>query len=91
VAIGLLLESKLSVELSSLTQAAFLSIETRIKSSYALQIPDDIEGLWALMQQDKKNDNGEVRICLLPQIGSCLFDQKLTFEDFQKVLARYCA
>ena len=79
VAIGLLLESKLSVELSSLTQAEFLSIETRIKSSYALQIPDDIEGLWARMQQDKKNDDGEVRICLLPQIGSCLFDQKLTF------------
>ena len=89
VAIGLLLESKLSVEHSSLTQAEFLSIETRIKSTYALQIPDDIEGLWALMQHDKKNDNGEVRICLLPQIGSCLYDQKLTFEDFEKVISGY--
>lgn len=91
VAIGLLLESKLSVEQATLTKEEFLSIETRIKSSYALQIPNDAEGLWALMQQDKKNDNGEVRICLLPQIGSCLFDQKLDFVVFEKVLNSYSA
>lgn len=91
VALGILLESKLSVEQANLTKEEFVSIETRIKSTYALQIPDDIEGLWALMQQDKKNANGEVRICLLPQIGSCLFDQKLAFEDFKKVLNCYCA
>lgn len=91
VALGLLLESKLSVEQVNLTKEEFLSIETRIKSTYALQIPDDIEGLWALMQQDKKNDHGEVRICLLPQIGSCLFDQKLAFQDFKKILNSYSA
>jgi 3-dehydroquinate synthase len=89
VAIGLLLESHLSVELSTLTKEEFLSIETRIKSSYALQIPNDAEGLWALMQQDKKNDNGEVRMCMLSQIGACVFDQKLAFEDFEKVLFGY--
>jgi 3-dehydroquinate synthase len=91
VALGLLLESKISVELAALTKGEFLSIEARIKNTYALQVPNDAEGLWALMQQDKKNDNGEVRICLLPKIGSCLFDQKLAFEDFQKVLANYSA
>jgi 3-dehydroquinate synthase len=89
VAIGLLLESKLSVEQATLTKEEFLSIETRIKSSYALQIPNDAEGLWALMQQDKKNDNGEVRMCMLSQIGACVFDQKLAFEDFEKVLFGY--
>jgi 3-dehydroquinate synthase len=89
VAIGLLLESHLSVELSTLTKEEFLSIETRIKSSYALQIPNDAEGLWALMQQDKKNDNGEVRMCMLSQIGACVFDQKLALEDFEKVLFGY--
>ena len=41
------------------------------------------------MQQDKKNDNGEVRMCMLSQIGSCIFDQNLTFEDFEKVLSGY--
>ena len=91
VALGLLLESKISVELAALTKGEFLSIEARIKNTYALQVPNDAEGLWALMQQDKKNDNGEVRISILPKIGSCLFDQKLAFEDFQKVLANYSA
>lgn len=89
VAIGLLLESKLSVGQSSLTQAEFLAIETRIKSLYTLQIPNDIEGLWALMQHDKKNDNGEVRVCLLTKIGSCIFDQKLVYADLQAALATY--
>ncbi len=91
VALGLLLESKLSVEQATLSKQEFLSIETRIKSICALQIPSDAEGLWALMQQDKKNDNGEVRICLLPRIGSCLFDQKLAFEVFEKVISGYCS
>ncbi len=89
VAIGLLLESHLSVELSTLTKEEFLSIETQIKNTYKLQIPNDTEGLWALMQQDKKNDNGEVRMCMLSQIGSCIFDKNLTFEDFEKVLSGY--
>jgi 3-dehydroquinate synthase len=89
VAIGLLLESHLSVELSSLTKEEFLSIETKIKSIYTLQIPKDAAGLWALMQQDKKNNNSEVLMCMLSQIGSCVFDQKLAFEEFEKVLSFY--
>jgi 3-dehydroquinate synthase len=89
VAIGLLLESHLSVELSTLTKEEFLSIETKIKSIYTLQIPKDAAGLWALMQQDKKNNNIEVRMCMLSQIGACVFDQKLAFEEFEKVLSFY--
>jgi 3-dehydroquinate synthase len=89
VAIGLLLESKLSVGLSSLSKEEFLSIETLIRNTYALQIPNDAQAIWALMQQDKKNEMGEVRICLLTRIGSCIFDQKLTFEDFNQVLSGY--
>ena len=89
VAIGLLLESHLSVELSTLTKEEFLSIETKIKSIYTLQIPKDAAGLWALMQQDKKNNNSEVRMCMLSQIGSCVFDQKLAFKQFEKVLSFY--
>lgn len=91
VAIGILLEAQLSVYQANLSQTEFEAIEKCIKQTYPIQIPNDAEGLWALMQQDKKNANGEVRICLLPQIGSCLFDQKLTFTDFKQVLARAIA
>jgi 3-dehydroquinate synthetase len=41
------------------------------------------------MQHDKKNDNGEVRSCLLTAIGSCIFDQKLVYTDLQAALAIY--
>jgi 3-dehydroquinate synthetase len=41
------------------------------------------------MQQDKKNVNGEVRICLLAEIGNCLFDQTLTFAAFEQVVAHF--
>ena len=91
VAIGMLLEAQLSVNQATLSQTEFEAIEKCIKQTYPIQIPNDAEALWTLMQQDKKNANGEVRICLLPQIGSCLFDQKLTFGDFKRVLARTIA
>jgi 3-dehydroquinate synthase len=89
VAIGMLLEARLSVEQATLSKTEFQAIEKYIKQTYQLQIPNNAEGLWALMQQDKKNVNGEVRICLLAEIGNCLFDQKLTFEDFKDALAHY--
>ena len=91
VAIGMLLEAQLSVDQANLSQMEFEAIEKCIKQTYPIQIPNDAEGLWTLMQQDKKNANGEVRICLLPQIGSCLFDQKLTFTDFQHALQDFIA
>ncbi|MDP4596046.1 MAG: 3-dehydroquinate synthase [Crocinitomicaceae bacterium] len=91
VAIGMLLEAQLSVDQANLSQTEFEAIEKCIKQTYPIQIPNDAEGLWTLMQQDKKNANGEVRICLLPQIGSCLFDQKLTFTDFQHALQDFIA
>lgn len=91
VAIGMLLEARLSVEQATLSKTEFQAIEKYIAQTYQLQIPNNAEGLWALMLQDKKNVNGEVRICLLAEIGNCLFDQKLTFGDFKDALAHYIA
>ena len=89
VAIGLLLESHLSMLLSGLSKNEFLSIEKAIKKHFRLQIPPDIDAIWGFMQQDKKNQDHEVRICLLSQIGACQHDQKLKFEDFECVYLTY--
>lgn len=89
VAIGMLIEARLSVEQATLSKTEFQSIEKYIKQTYQLQIPNNAEGLWALMQQDKKNVNGEVRICFLAEIGNCLFDQTLTFAVFEQVMAQF--
>lgn len=89
VAIGLLLESQLSMTLSCLNQNEFLTIERAIKKHFTIQIPGEIDSIWGLMQQDKKNKDGEVRICLLSQIGACNYDQVLHLDDFQEMYATY--
>lgn len=89
VAIGMLLESHLSMLRSGLSKNEFLSIEKAIKKHFTLQIPPDIDTIWELMQQDKKNQENEVRICLLSQIGTCQHDQKLEFKDFERVYRTY--
>jgi 3-dehydroquinate synthase len=89
VAIGMLLEAQLSVYQANLSQTEFAAIEKCIKQTYPIQIPNDAEALWTLMQQDKKNANGEVRCCLLNAIGTCVFDQTLTFQAFEHVMAQF--
>jgi 3-dehydroquinate synthase len=89
VAIGMLLEAQLSVYQANLSQTEFAAIEKCIKQTYPIQIPTDAEALWTLMQQDKKNANGEVRCCLLNAIGTCVFDQTLTFQAFEHVMAQF--
>jgi 3-dehydroquinate synthase len=89
VAIGMLLEARLSVEHSTLSKTEFQAIEKCIMQTYTLQIPNHPEDIWVLMQQDKKNDKGEVRICLLPQIGNCLYDQKLSIAAFKQAFTHF--
>jgi 3-dehydroquinate synthase len=89
VAIGLLLESQLSTKLLGLPDAAFQEIKSALERSYSVKIPKDSLVIWELMQQDKKNKDGEVRICLLSQIGACNYDQVLHLEDFQEIYATY--
>ncbi len=87
VALGLLIEAKLSEMKTGLSDAAFEQIRLQVKKFYPLQVPKDIDTLWALMQQDKKNAQGIVRMCLLTQIGACVYDQPLSFQEFEKAMA----
>ena len=91
VALGILLEAKLSQFELGLPVEDFVEIETLLTKFYPLQLPTDSNAIWALMQQDKKNVNGEVRICLLPKIGNCLFDQTLTLQAFEQVYTHFLA
>jgi 3-dehydroquinate synthase len=91
VALGILLEAKLSQFELGLPVEDFVEIETLLTKFYPLQLPTDSNAIWVLMQQDKKNVNGEVRICLLPKIGNCLFDQTLTLQAFEQVYTHFLA
>ena len=82
VAIGMLIEAKISQLQVGLSSKAFDEIAACIKRHFTLHIPTEIDAVWSLMQQDKKNQNGEVRCCLLSKIGTCVYDQTLTYDSY---------
>ncbi|MFN5293047.1 MAG: 3-dehydroquinate synthase [Flavobacteriia bacterium] len=86
VALGMLIEAQLSQMKLGLPDEVLREIKAVIHKFYAPQIPNDVQAIWKLMQQDKKNAQGIVRVCLLRQIGTCIYDQSLSFEDFEKAL-----
>jgi 3-dehydroquinate synthase len=89
VAIGMLIEAKLSQLEMGLPLEIFEEIQTVILRFYPLQLPTDSKAIWALVQQDKKNANGEVRCCILKAIGTCVFDQTLSYARFEQTLTHF--
>lgn len=83
VAIGMLMESEISLSKLGLPQSEFEQIKKVILKNYALQIPNDSIAIWQFMQHDKKNDLGKVKMSLLSRIGSCTFDQIVDLEEFK--------
>lgn len=83
VAIGILIESEISLIKLGLPKIEFEQIKKVILKNYLLQIPDDYLAIWQLMQHDKKNDLGKVKMSLLTRIGSCAFDQIVDLEEFK--------
>ncbi|MEY3968412.1 MAG: hypothetical protein RL137_1317, partial [Bacteroidota bacterium] len=67
VALGMLIEAQLSQMKLGLPDEVLCEIKAVIHKFYAPQIPNDVQAIWKLMQQDKKNAQGIVRVCLLRQ------------------------
>lgn len=93
VAIGMVMEAKLSQFRQLISEEDYATIEEAILGQY--DIPsyseEDITAMIALMSNDKKNTSGKVRTCLLDAIGKCSFDHvigntemKEVFDFFQK-------
>jgi 3-dehydroquinate synthase len=47
------------------------------------------EELLALMRNDKKNEDGEIRFSIISEIGSCLFDQSISTQTVINSLKTY--
>ncbi len=80
VAIGMLIEAHISMQHKMLDLGLFKDISKVLIKYYSL--PADlhfhVDKLYDLMQQDKKNENQEVRCVLLKGIGSADYDQNVT-------------
>ncbi len=76
IAVGMLLESQISLQLNKLTLIEFLEIEAIINKFYApLDLSlDCINKIIELLKFDKKNSHGNIKFALIEKIGSGIFD-----------------
>lgn len=94
VAIGMVLEARLSAEVSGLKRPDARMIEERIeKLGFPLWPEEKIQWdiLEDFMMQDKKNKNGELRFTLLESIGNARVDVSVPVEKVQEVCKRLLA
>ena len=87
VGIGMLAEVFLSYKKGVLNEESWLAIEKVLRTIFPLisfernNILEFIE----LMKNDKKNFEGEIKCCLLKEIGKCIIDQNINEKEVEEV------
>ena len=92
IAIGMLMESFLSVEFAALSQSDYAKIKKFILLNY--EVPaftnEAITAMVDMLGNDKKNKGGKILTCLISEIGICKYDVEVsrsafiqTFQAFQ--------
>ena len=91
IAIGMICEAYLSAKYCNLSQDELAEISSYILSLYPKYHikPKSFDNVLALMQSDKKNEDGFIMFSLLDQIGKCVFNCKVTKEDIFNSLNYY--
>ncbi|TLU97942.1 3-dehydroquinate synthase [Dyadobacter luticola] len=91
IAIGMIMESFLSLERKMIDQQTMTDIEEFLFATYGkVEIaPEDVERIIALTRQDKKNKGKEVRFSLLEGAGQCAYDIVVTASEMRKSIAYY--
>ena len=89
IAIGMILEAYLSVQIAGLSQAEYDEIKTVILNTFPkVEFSEaDIEAILKLMIFDKKNEKGHINFVLLKKIGAaqinCEVPEELIFKAFE--------
>lgn len=88
VALGMIAESYISMKRNLLTKESYKEIESTIIRSFPMieLQAEDVSQVISLMYQDKKNEAGQIRSCLLDGIGSCMYDQEVKEEEIGESL-----
>jgi 3-dehydroquinate synthase len=91
VAIGMILESFLSMKRNLLSQEDFNTIESALLKHYSMPIfsNDDIQAITSLLNNDKKNKHGKILCCLLEGIGECTYDHEISVQEVTEVFLHY--
>jgi 3-dehydroquinate synthase len=92
IAIGMILESYISMSKNLISKEDYLEIKSTIKSIFEDVIFDksDIQSILDLLIHDKKNENGKIKFVLLDGIGKFIINQEVeneiirdSFEDYK--------
>ncbi len=91
VAIGMILESYLSVKFSQLSNSEFEEIYTQISRYFKpYNITDTfIDHLEKLLSQDKKKSGDELNLTFVTTIGKSIINQQCGLEDIKESITFY--
>ncbi len=84
VALGMIVESYISMRRGILEKGQFNEIEQAILDWFPIYSLEntDIPLIISLLKNDKKNHSGKIQCCLLTEIGNCIFDQAVEEQEF---------
>jgi 3-dehydroquinate synthase len=91
IAVGMLCESFIAMQLGQITKAELAEIEAFLIAIYGM-VPleaSEFDTIINLTSQDKKNKGKEVRFSLLEGIGKATFDQAISKNQMRKALEYY--
>ena len=91
VAIGMVMESFLSMKAGKLSVEKYKEVEALLTSIYPLPKLTDvgIQKMTAMLINDKKNKEGKILCCLLNEIGKCTYDNVVEEKLFMEVFMHF--
>lgn len=91
IAIGMILESYLSLEKSLITRSEYLEIKNTIKSIFSTVefSENDLAPICDLLIHDKKNEYGKIQFALLDGIGGVKTNQEVATANILNAFADY--
>ena len=91
VAIGMVMESYISMKSGLLSEEDFQYIQNSILELYEMPkySNDEVNEMVAMLYNDKKNHNGKIRCALLKGIGNCVYDISVKESQFVEVFLHY--
>lgn len=88
IALGMIAEAYLSVKYSTLFQFDYENIKTSILNHFEKRnyTKHQVQEMITFLKQDKKNEDGQLRMSLLKKIGEAEFDIKIAYQDAEDAL-----
>jgi 3-dehydroquinate synthase len=91
IAVGMVLESYLSLELNLISEEAYFQIKNTIKSIFGTVeiLETDLAPICDLLIHDKKNEYGKIQFTLLEEIGQVKINQEVSTDTIYKAFLDY--